>query len=165
MSRRHSPGTAAEIEGFLEGVEHRRRDLAPDDPSISARIGAARRAIAGRDWARAHELLVRVDEELAALRPEGALRERPRGLVGFTTRGPAEGPPDPEEDALTNRIVLVQRLLAVRRASGWPVDPWVRELGEAEAARRAGDLSRARRLVDKVHSELEARGTRRSGTP
>ncbi|HZY69865.1 MAG TPA: hypothetical protein VFF67_02660 [Thermoplasmata archaeon] len=165
MSRRRAPGSPSEIQGFLEGVEHRRREVAPDDVAIGRGIEEVRAAIARRDWSGAHERLVEIDEKLAMLRPEGALRERPRGLVSYTVRGPAEGPPAPEEDPLTNRILLVQRLLAVRKADGWEVDRWVAQLRAAEEARRAGDLPVARRLVDRVHADLEALGNRGARTP
>ncbi len=162
MSRRTGPPNPKDVEGFLVGVEHRLQRLEAPDPDASALVAGARRAIAEGAWARAEAALEAASQRLDALEPEDRLREWPRGLVEYVSTRPLGGPPAREEEPIANRLLLVQRLLAVRRADRIEVDDLLPRLHEAEAAYRAQDLVRARRLVDEVQSELDRRGRRPS---
>jgi hypothetical protein len=165
VTRRSGAPHPAEVEGFLQGVAHRLTET--PDPEAARLVDDARAAIRAGAWARAADRLEAASARLDALVPEDRLREWPRGLVEYVSTRPLGGPPGREEDPVANRLLLVQRLLAVRRADGIPVDDLVPPLADAEAAVRRGDATTARRLVDEVHRQLDGRTrlgtTHRSG--
>ncbi len=88
-------------------------------------------------------------------RGEGEVSQWPRGLVEYVTRGPEdEGVPPEEEDRTGQRLQLAARLIAVLRARGIEVDPYVERLRAADGAYRAGDRGGASRRVDDLIGEL-----------
>jgi hypothetical protein len=102
--------------------------------------------------------LLGAESRLDRLEEETELTEFPRGLVEYVARGPRGSPPPREEEPLANRMLIVERLWEVRRADGFPVEPLLKDLRDAERAYGAGDRGLARRLVDRVHTALEAFG-------
>ncbi len=85
----------------------------------------------------------------------GELTQWPRGLVGYTPV--AEAPdraPDPSEERTTNRIHLAARLIAVRRAAGGEVGPYLVELRGVEWAHRVGRGGEATRRLERLLGEL-----------
>lgn len=167
MKTRSRSARAAEVEGFLIGIDRRlQAESTPEGPDpTAARLAAEGRAAAATgDWARAEALLEAAGAQLDALRPEPRLREWPRGLVEYVPTGRPEAESTTEEDPLFNRLLLVQRLLGVRAAEGFRGAGVVETLRAAEAAYRAGDRPRARRLVDEAHAVLDA-DVRRKASP
>ncbi|MFZ0699853.1 MAG: hypothetical protein WAN74_06685 [Thermoplasmata archaeon] len=91
-------------------------------------------------------------------RGEGEISQWPRGLVEYVTRGPAdEGVPSEEEDRTAQRLHLASRLIAVLRARGVDVAPYVDRLRNADRVHRAGDRDKASRLVDDLIGALGER--------
>lgn len=156
------PRSAEELEGYLAGMTHRLSQLTvPADTrrAVAELLEQARRELAAGDLPgterttrEAERQLDEVDEE------EAELSEFPRGLVGYVPTGSRGSPTPREEEPLSNRMLLVHRLWEVRRAQRREVDPLLPALREAEAAYAAGDRTRARRLIDRVHADLEALG-------
>jgi hypothetical protein len=71
------------------------------------------------------------------------------------TRGPEdEGVPPEEEDRTAQRLHLASRLIAVLRARGVEVEPFVERLRIADGAYRVGDRARAARRVDDLIGQL-----------
>ncbi|NNN17035.1 MAG: hypothetical protein HKL79_01555 [Thermoplasmata archaeon] len=88
-------------------------------------------------------------------RGEGEVSQWPRGLVEYVTRGPVdEGVPSEDEDRTGQRLHLASRLIAVLRARGVEVAPYVDRLRRADRAYRDGDRSEASRLVDDLIGDL-----------
>ena len=157
MSASRRRPTHAEVEGFLAGVEHQLRAKGTPDPEAARLLEAGRAALKDGDRAGAERLLIAASDRLRSLRAEPPLREWPRGLVGYVPTLPEQGSPDADEDPVTNRLRLVERLLAVARSRGIPVDDLVPSLSEAARRRAAGDVRGARRLIDEVHAEVDRR--------
>ena len=158
MRTRSRSARAAEIEGFLIGIERRlQTEGSPNapDPEAARLAREARTALAAGKAGTAEELLEAAGARLDALRPEPRLREWPRDLVEYVPKGRAESDGSVEEDALFNRLLLVQRLLTVRASQGAEVAGLVRRLRSAEEAFRRGDRARARQLVDEVHDAID----------
>jgi hypothetical protein len=148
-----------ELEGFLEGLTERartwkREGRLPSD--VEGLLEDGRRRILEGKLVEGESSLLAADRRMAALSPEVELMEYPRGLVGYVPRGERGAPPQRDEEQLSNRLLLVQRLLVVRRGEGREVDTLVQRLNEAEAAYLAGDRALARRLIDDVQDRLDA---------
>jgi len=91
-------------------------------------------------------------------RGEGEVSQWPRGLVEYVTRGPAdEGVPPEDEERTAQRLHLAARLIAVLRARGVDVAPYVDRLRDADRIYRAGDRPDASRLVDDLIGDLGER--------
>ena len=152
------PPTAEDLEGFLAGLralaESRRRAGEPD-ATASPRLEEGARLLALGRLAEAEAALRSAEERFAERTPEVELVEFPRGLVGYVPAGQRGAPPEREEDQLSNRLLLVQRLVTVRRREGGQVDELVARLNEAESAYLRGERTRARRLVDSVQDDLD----------
>lgn len=86
---------------------------------------------------------------------EGEVTEWPRGLVDYTSSGPPEETPSPDEDRDLNRLRLASRLLGLARAEGHAVDAAIAELDRAAKAFREGKRAEGRRIVDDVMAEVE----------
>jgi hypothetical protein len=88
----------------------------------------------------------------------------PRGLVDYTTTGPADATPEPEEDRTRNRLRLAARLLAVLRSQGHEAPDLLRELRSLEAALAAGRRDEAARgiepLLERIDRAREAAASR-----
>lgn len=153
---RRRPGPA-EVEGFLTGVEHQLRSMEVPDAEATRHLEAARSAVRAHDWSGAERELFAATDRLRRLTGESPLREWPRGLVGYVPTEPERKAPDPGEDPVTNRLRLVERLLAVARSRGTPVDDLVPPLAEAARLRAAGDSRGAQGRIDEVHAELDRR--------
>ncbi|MGI0131573.1 MAG: hypothetical protein ACREDK_00515 [Thermoplasmata archaeon] len=155
---RRRPATADELDGLLEGLRAlaatRRREGRADASAEKLLVRAADALHHHRD-PEAETFLLTAERILREQSPEVELLEFPRGLVGYVPSGERGAPPQRDEEQLSNRLLLVQRLLAVRRAEGASLDDLVERLNEAEAAYRKGDRSTARRLVDAVHDRLD----------
>jgi hypothetical protein len=145
----------SEIEGFLDGVSYRIRQLPPGerDPWV-ARLSVAQEALRAGDLATAEAALVAIDQALDAKVAEPELSEFPRGLVDYTPVGDRGVPTPEEEDPLANRLRLIERLVAVRRSQGRDVEALVAELTQAQQALDAGDRTTARRRIDRVHAAV-----------
>lgn len=166
MTRRSVPPRADELPGYLEGVRRRLADSPRRaDPALQRLLADGEAALAAHDPVRAEARLRALDAALDAARPEDGLREWPRGLVSFSGPGEFATEVDPAEDPVANRLLILQRLLAVRRSQGWPVDALAEELGEADRAYRAGDRRRAKAIGDRVHARLESAARDPGGTP
>ncbi len=155
---RRRPLRLEEIEGFLVGIafdlEQARRAGSPDSAG-ERRLARARRFLHAGKLGEAETELEHADEARKARRVEVELTEVPRDLVDYVPRGDRGAAPSREGDALSNRLVLVARLLQLRGSQGYSVDRLIPKLNEAEGAYRRGDRSTARRLMDRVHSEIE----------
>ena len=90
-------------------------------------------------------------------RGEGEVTQWPRGLVAYVPKGPADAAPSLEEDRTLHRLELAARLVAVLRSRGEPMDPELALLSGAEEAWRAGDREGARRTVEGLLADLDAR--------
>jgi hypothetical protein len=164
VRRRHqartTPPRKEELEGFGTGLAHalelRRRRGAPL-PAAERLLLEAERQMARGNLVGAEASYAEVDDLLAASESELELTERPRGLVAYVGRGPQGIEPPREEEAVSNRLTLVHRLFAVRRAAGVAVDDLLPLLEAAEQAYRSGDRRKARELGDRVHAELDRR--------
>ena len=109
MTRHVLPPRDDEIEGYLTGVEHRLNaagDSAP--PELRAWLGEAKVALRQREFAVAEARLRAIDAALDRAKPEEALREWPRGLRSFQGPGSDGAPPEPDEEPVANRLLLVQ---------------------------------------------------------
>lgn len=158
MSLVKRPVRPAEVEGFLESIEHRvarQSELIGPNPTAEQRLSDARAAIRARRWSDAETALTEAALSLDSDLPERALSEWPRGLVGYVPEGDAGVAPDRSEEPVANRLLLVQHLLAFRRSQGWSVEALIPRLQQAELAYQRGERSRARRITDEVHAELE----------
>ena len=156
MTRHVLPPRDDEIEGYLTGVEHRLNaagDSAP--PELRAWLGEAKVALRLREFAVAEARLRAIDAALDRAKPEEALREWPRGLRSFQGPGSDGPPPEPDEEPVANRLLLVQRLIAVRRSQGWATAGFEARLREADRLYRAGDRVRAKAMCDEVHAALD----------
>ncbi|HEV2519738.1 MAG TPA: hypothetical protein VGX00_03845 [Thermoplasmata archaeon] len=155
--------SAAEVEGFREGVAHRlvelRRRGTPDLLGEQA-LAQADAEIARGAHRSAEASLLQVHERLRRATEEIEVAERPRGLVSFVAPGPPDAPTPPDEDRLRNRILLLSRLASVRARSGGDVTGPLATLGAAARAIESGDRPAARRLVDRAANELEPRRVR-----
>ncbi|HTT34971.1 MAG TPA: hypothetical protein VMH78_03775 [Thermoplasmata archaeon] len=157
MTGRRRP---SELEGFLVGVEHRwaeRLRVGRGDPRIARAVADARAAWAGARWAEAEARLTEADRLLDETAPEMALQPTRAGPVAHVPIGDPGVPPPEEEEPTANRILLVQRLLAVASAQGVRVDDLVPRMGDAWTAYRANDRTTARRIADAVHAALDDR--------
>ncbi|MCI4330320.1 MAG: hypothetical protein L3K19_00530 [Thermoplasmata archaeon] len=153
------PLTEDALHGYLSGVRHRLAAGGIPEPiraSVAERLATAEKALERGALPDAERALLDADAQLDRLGEETELTEFPRGLVGYVPRGARGSPPPREEEPLANRMLIVERLWEVRRSDGYDVQPLLPALHEAEAAYRAGDRGRARRLVDQVHTALEA---------
>ena len=125
-------------------------------PEWERRLREGEAAIGRGDLASAERLLVGLDEAIDGTREEPELHEFPRDLIGYVPTGERGAPTPEEEEPLSNRLLLVGRLVEVRRSEGRRVDGWVATLSAAREALRAGDRATARRLCDEVHARVEA---------
>ncbi|HEV2428709.1 MAG TPA: hypothetical protein VGV64_02550 [Thermoplasmata archaeon] len=149
----------SELEGFWAGVarrlEDRRRDGAADLEG-ERELRQAGEWLRSGDLGSAERLLTDLDRRLRRAVPERMVSERPRGLVGYVTKDPAEAPTPPEEDRLRNRLLLLGRLATVQRARGSGIERALALLREASAALESGDRERAQRRGDEAARALEA---------
>lgn len=152
------PASREEVEGFLEGLRalavRRRREGRPE-PEAERLVDSASTALRDGRIEAAERNLLDAERRFADQEPEVELLEYPRGLVGYVPSGERGAPPAREEEQLSNRLLLIQRLLQVRRSEGRDVEALVRRLNEAEDAYRRGDRARARAVVDAVQDELD----------
>lgn len=156
--RRAGPPSAPELEGFLAGLtdalERRRRSGLPDPEGESELARAARLLERGR-LIEAETALEAVDQRERDRHPEPVVSQPPRGLLGYRAIGPSEVPTPEEEDRLSNRLLLLERLAGVRARSGADVDRALAVLREARAALAKGDRSGASRRLDQALDVLE----------
>jgi hypothetical protein len=150
----------SELEGFGRGLRQtladREREGRPESEAARL-VDEGERLLAVPDLEGTWLFFAKADDILRSTRRHVELTERPRGLLDYVGKGPPGEPPSREEEALSNRMLLIHRLLEVRRASCVPVDDLLPRLEEAEAAYRSGDWKRARQLTDEVHAGLESR--------
>lgn len=155
---RPTPPHRDELEGFLEGVAYRVRRRAEEGrPQAESErlLASARAALTAGDLEAVERDLRAADRHLDRDETELELSEHPRGLVGYVPRGERGRPPERAEEPLSNRLVIVERLLSVVAARGERVEVLAAELARAEQAYLAGDRELARRLCDRVHAELD----------
>jgi hypothetical protein len=138
-------------------AETRRREGRQEKKAEALLREAGRRLEEGR-LVEAEATYAAADQLLDAQEPEVELIDYPRGLVGYVPLGERGAPPERDEEQLSNRLLLIQRLLTVRRSEGREVDRFLPRLNAAELAYVKGDRVTARRLVDEVHSDLESMG-------
>lgn len=160
-ARDRGPVRPDELDGYATGValrlEERRRAGTPV-PEGERLLTQGRASLARRDFAAADRSLRAADALVDAATPEDVVSQAPRGLIRYDGPGGPERATPREEDNLANRALIAQRLLAVRRSQGHPVEPLVGKLREAEDAYSNGDRARARRLIDEVQAALHDLG-------
>ncbi|MCI4336659.1 MAG: hypothetical protein L3K17_05620 [Thermoplasmata archaeon] len=150
-----------ELDGYATGVAARlaeRRGSGEPLTEAEALLAEGRGAIARHDWPAADRALRAADALLDRSAPEDVVTQWPRGLARYDAFDRASTLPSRDEDRLSNRGLLAQRLLTLRRTEGHLVDPLIAKLHEAEAAYVRGDRVTAQRLIDRVQGELDSLG-------
>lgn len=159
----------SDLEGYLEGVRRRlaeRRAAGRPEAALEQQLEEARGSLRRRALAEADRRLRAIDAALDLGREERELTDRPRGLVSYVPLRGRGVPPGSEEEGLANRIRLLGRLAAVRRAGGVGIEAALRHLAAAQRAYDEGDRATARREADEAHRLLEAApGPSAEGTP
>ncbi len=150
------PARREELEGFAEGLRYRLARLEdPDRGDLTAEFHVGEVALERGGLEEAERTFRAVAKRLDAREKEMELVEMPRGLVDYQPVGDRGVPPDRDEEPVSNRLLLVQRLAQVRRSEGFPVEHIVRRLAVAEEEYRLGHRARARAIADEVHRELD----------
>ncbi len=162
-TERGDPGrrpSAAEVEGFLAGVEHDLAQLRTEgtpDLESEGELARARDLLRKGERGPAAGAAARIDDRLRARRGESELTEFPRNLIAYVPRGDPGNPPGPEEDPLRNRHRLVLRLADLTPVPPADRERALRELTAAGADLARGDRRSARRRIDEAHRLLEPR--------
>lgn len=158
-ARDRGPVRPDELDGYATGVALRldeRRRAGTPVPEGERLLREGHAALARRDFPAADRALRAADALVDAATPQDVVSQAPRGLIRYAGPGAPERATPREEDPLANRALIAQRLLAVRRSQGHPVEPLVAALREAETAYSRGDRARARQLIDEVQAALHA---------
>ena len=158
----------AELEGYRAGLAHalalRRAGGAADEEGERA-LREIDHALQARRYEEAEERMLALDRRLRAATPGRELAQYPRGLVSYTPTDGPESPTPPEEDPVSNRLILIRRLADVRASQGQAVEGVLRTLVEADQALELGDRAAAKRLGEAAQTELEAAAVRPAPTP
>jgi hypothetical protein len=159
----------SELEGFLIGVRHRlaeRRSRGSPQEALERRTDEAAAAIGRGELTAAESALLAVADRLDADEPDPELREFPRGLVDYDAGADRGAPTSEEEDAVQNRLLLAERLMAVGVSEGLDVSGARQTLLRARTAFDDGDRSEAVALgvealdeLDRLRRERPRRGT------
>lgn len=158
-ARRSALPNDDEIEGFLAGVAHRIASVPePERSVLAADLERAHAARARGDLSSAETVLLALERRMDEIEGEPELAEFPRGLVGYVPIGDKGHATPVEEDPLSNRILLIERLCDVRASSGRDVAEAGTLLIEARRAFELGDRLTARERVDRAHALLEREG-------
>ncbi|MCI4368157.1 MAG: hypothetical protein L3K09_01145 [Thermoplasmata archaeon] len=146
-----------ELSGLLEGVRHRLAEFERRSGTASADrkvLGEARRSIEHGRLEEAEAALIALDRRIPR-EEEVELMQKPRGLVGYVPRGSKGAPPAREEEPLSNRMTLLQRIYALQQSRGHDVEPLLPDLHAAERAYARGEWGLVKQICDRVLGALE----------